>query len=271
MGKHRKDILDEDLIKLRKKGMSYKEICEYYMKKGIKVSYNTIYDRLRFKKIIIDNDLEESEGVKNTTNPIYTGKGKEKSAEEKKRVKRNISLDDRVKEILLTGESVKVYCTKEECQDQEYEICNRIRRLKIIAECSIKQGDRWIPDNNFLEVIRILESTQNLYPGEKYQVYLKPYMNGRLYKLGSTNTILRNVFRNNTDLMIYILSSNNSRVQGEYDIKFYKQLKEKYKAKIDKYFNRLHAVEENAKNKAKSNNNEKAKKGINNPNQGDER
>ncbi len=83
-----------------------------------------------------------------------------------------------------------------------------------------------------------------------------------------------NVFKDNKDLMTFILSGCHIRYGEEYDIKVWNKRKAEYEAKIDKYFNRLYALEERARNKLKESKSSKLKtkkNGINPQNPGDER
>lgn len=246
----RLDVSDEEIVKLSKEGMTCREIHEHFEKNKISISMATIYNRL-------------------------------KKYREKEEIEKIYYLDDKIKEILLTGRSIKNYCIQEKCESDEPAIRERIKKFKLIVEHSQKQGDKWIPDNNFLDVIRVLESIGNFRPGDKYRIYLRPYIREGICTNGNITSIKRNVFQDNTDLMTYILSSYQLRYGEEYDIKVWNKLKKEYEAKIDKYFNRLHILEKNSRNKQKQNKkskkadeqiqNEVAKKEVNNPNQGDER
>ena len=203
----------EELIRLRDKGKTLQEISGYYKRKGIKISSQAISKRIKEHKL---------------------AKAKEKREK----------LDAELKAIMLNGESVRVYCQKNKCPEKEEQLKERIRRLKIIASKARKQGEIYIEDKEFLEVLTILDNSMMLYPANKYSVYINPYITNGTCRNGNIDLIQMRVFKRNKDLMCYILSAFKFRYGEEYDKKVWERLKQEHEAKIDKYMGRLHAIEE---------------------------
>ena len=203
----------EELIRLRDKGKTLQEISGYYKRKGIKISSQAISKKIKEHKL---------------------AKAKE----------RREKLDAELKDIMINGESVRVYCQRNKCPEKEEQLKERIRRLKIIASKARKQGEYYVEDKEFLEVLTILENSMMLYPANKYSVYINPYITNGVCRNGNIDLIQMRVFKRNKDLMCYILSAFKFRYAEEYDKKVWERLKQENEAKIDKYMGRLHAVEE---------------------------
>ena len=63
--KKRNSVTNEEIYKLRNQGMTYKEIMEYFEKKGVKISIDTL--SVRCKKIYKEKEQEEKK-IKNKIN-----------------------------------------------------------------------------------------------------------------------------------------------------------------------------------------------------------
>lgn len=277
----RMDIEDREWASLKEQGMSYREIVEYYKEKVTTISSTMENNRLKsyyeeqekempnakrgakngetpYQRKIIEEDVsshkvqeisnEKKGGSQNRNKPDVASK-KSVSPQGPKKYE---LLDEKLKAILMTGQSIKGYCLEHHCEQDEDKIKERLRRFKVIVEHSQKRGEQWVPDVNFLEVIKILESAGNLYPQNKYQTFLRPYIKRGVCEHGNIDTIQMNVFKRNKELMAYILLGCRIEYGEEYDAKVWNKIKTDYEAKVDKYFSRLYALEERARKRSEN-------------------
>ena len=210
------EISNKELYRLKEKGLTDKQIQEYYIEQGIKVTEATINRRLK---------------------KIYRTK------------EENININENVKNLLLSGMCIKNYCERNKCKEST--IKDIIRKLKIIAENSKKSGKQWVPDEEFIEVIRVLESTKNVNPKEWYRSRINTYLQNGMCKNGKIDLIKDHLFSKNNDLMVFVLNGYSLRYSEKYDKKVWNNMKLKYEEKIDKYLERLNNIEKNRAEKRK--------------------
>ena len=98
-----------------------------------------------------------------------------------------------------------------------------------------------------MEIIKILENPQIMFPGMKYKQDIMEYLNeDGICEKGNIDNMKKDpfIFNQNPDLATYILSSFNLSY-GEYDLKEWERMKNAFRNKIEMYFSRIHVLEKN--------------------------
>ena len=250
----RRKVTDEQLYELKEKGLTDSQIVEYFNNKGIKISYSNVVVRLnRYYKQL---GKPKPRGNKKEAQELMRAEKKvQEEAKRKQQEKHIINLlsgssssviDIRIVNMLISGFSIK---EKEFSDEQIADINKRIEKLKFIARHSNKIGDRWIADNNFIEVLDFLQNPQNTHPSNIYEVSIKKHLNGNMCQSGKIDLMKKNVFGDNEDLMTYVFLGTDITFDPEYDRKVWNACKTNYKNKIELYFARLQELEKRQKEK----------------------
>lgn len=201
-------IENSELATLKEQGLSDKQISEYYAKQGINIAISTVSARLS----------------------IYYRTRDRKMA------------DVLLKDILMSGESIKEATDNDENKIRI--VLNRLKRLRFVVENAKKVGDKWVPDNDFLEVIKRIECIDNNNSYNRFDPYIRTYINKGLCENGKIDLIRDKVFNRNADLMVYVLLGKDLKYGEQYDKKIWETHKKNYEEKIEKYFTRLYIMEE---------------------------
>lgn len=248
-------IPTEELVKYKEKGMTNAVIADICTKTGRTISKTAVRNRLKRYY-----DLKGEKFPKVKREEIST---------------RNKKTDNFLKKMLMNGITIKEYYASDNNGEIfEIEIRERARRFKVIVEHAKKQGDELVADNDFLEVMKLVANENSIHPQNKYVPYIKTYTSKGKCENGNIDMIRNNVFHNNRDLMTFVLLKFDLIYGEEYDVHIWNKQKQEYEQKIDKYFDRLHTVEENARKQAKGkkkSNKTETKKESNLSNSGEER
>lgn len=212
----------EEIIKLKEQGMTNKELTEYLNKKGINILYGIVNKRIKeyYEKIKQENVVDEI-----INNPI--------------------------KEILMSGMTIEEI-TSEYKEINEQKIRKDLAKLRVTAQYSKKENGKTISDDDFIEVIDILDNTEEKM--NKYKKWLNYYAKDGECPKGKIDLIRDNIFENNVDLMVYIMTRLGIDFQKGYDMRVFEMYKESYKQKIEKYLGRMESVEKSIKQKNKNKN-----------------
>ena len=203
-------VSPEEILNLRKT-KSVNEIAEMYNRKPITIY--KIIQRYREKNGIIDNQM----------------------------------LDDQLMDILMNGSTIASWETKEPNELIRKRMNERLLKLKFVVEHADFVDDEFVADKNFMEIIKILENPQIMFPGMKYKQDIMEYLNeDGICEKGNIDNMKKDpfIFNQNPDLATYILSSFNLSY-GEYDLKEWERMKNAFRNKIEMYFSRIHVLEKN--------------------------
>lgn len=226
--KERRIILTEEelnkLVELKEQRLTYKEVSEYFKQQGRVISACVLRKRL----------LE-----------YYEKHG------HPKRVRK---YENDLKEILMSGMTIQEFISEFGEESERESLEEQLEKLRVIAEHSKKEDDKWISDNNFIRIINFVENSND--DLKWYQGNIDRYVSDGRCKKGAIDLIKESIFGNeNTDLMVYVLSRANLEWDNGYDSRVFKPLKAKYEQKVDKYLERLYNIENNRrKNKTNSEN-----------------
>ncbi len=251
-GRKRIEISIQEILKMKEQGKSVQEISEYY-----NVSIGLIYIRLReYNKL---NNIEYHRGRKKINLPIdevtlmlKQGKSLIEISEYfkvcprtvRQRIKEhyqsnpdlkkdeNTSSADILKEILLNGMTIDEYVQSSKTNITPSEINYKLKKLEFVVEHVAKSENKWVADNDFLEVILTIRNQELLQLSE-----------GRIQRKGL------NVFDNNKDLKTYFILRLKEKPSNENEQKEFQTLQNGYKEKIKKYFNSLQNLEAKTENK----------------------
>ena len=206
----------EELIRLKKIGMSDIEISKYYQNKGIYVSCMEINRNLQIYYNNQKNNLQ-SQFPELTDCTV-------------------------LKEILMKGKTIAEYCSDDTIKAEK--IKKYISRLRVIVENAKREGRKLIPDEEFLKIINILQNTEIKSASNIYMAQLSGYINKGICEKGNIDLIRYRMFDNNQDLMVYVLSGIDV-IYKDYDKKVYDKIRKNYEEKVELYLGRLHKVELN--------------------------
>ena len=233
----------KEMIKLREEGYTYSEIAKKLTKDGKKITSQGVYLRLeRFYNLRGENAKEG-----------------EKSGIEKMKILRNedkVELDNILqKEIIFKGTTVDNWCRNTGSEYLKDCLTERLNKLIIIANNAKKENGQLVPDKDFVEVLKCVGDNKPTEPYKKYKLYLREYINKYgVLKYGAVDTLREKVFKNNSDLMVYILEGYQPKFAKEeytnneqYDEKVYNQKKKEFEGKVSTYVKRLELIEARAK------------------------
>lgn len=232
----------KEMIELREKGYTYSEIAKILTEDGKKITSQGVYLRLeRFYNLRGENAKEG-----------------EKSGIEKMKILRNedkVELDNILqKEIIFKGTTVDNWCRNTGSEYLKDCLTERLNKLIIIATNAKKENGQLVPDKDFVEILKCVGDNKPTEPYKKYNLYLREYINKYgVLKYGAVDTLREKVFKNNSDLMVYILEGYQPKFAKEeytnneqYDEKIYNQKKKAFKGKVSTYVKRLELIEARA-------------------------
>lgn len=286
------DIDIEEAVKLKEQGLSDSKIAAYLNEKGIKVTYGTINKRLNeyYKKIgkkrpkVKQNKKKTEKYMKEIVELKEQGKSdkeiveylKEKGVrvscltinnclkeyynnQEKIKLKpeeatfetKIIKYRNPIEEILMSGMTIEEFIAKHGKEKNEEKIRKYFANIRIIAKYSEKKNGKFVSDNNFIDVIDILDSVED--HTEEYRMMLSDYIVNGNFSKEKIDVIKKEIFANNTDLMIYMLTRLGTDFLGSSDKKEFNIYKEQYKAKINKYLKRYKIMKNQIMQKNKNN------------------
>ena len=265
------NISIEEMVNLKEQGLSDRQIAQIFTLRGKKISRSMVCTKLRQyyksqqkekpKAIIkmatsISNEeivaLKE-QGLSNAAIARYfTQHGKPISATAiNKRLTKYDQLQensmgkvDVLEQILLNGMTIREYMKLNRKKLNEEGILNKLRRLRFVVEHIQKVEDKWVADDNFLEVMDILENQSSQQLETKYISDMGDHAsipNGKLIDIEN------NVFNGNADLMTYILLRLKTQPSSELDQQEWQELKSKYERKVKSYLTKLHHFEEKSR------------------------
>ena len=112
------------------------------------------------------------------------------------------------------------------------EISYKLKKLEFVVEHVAKSKNKWVADNDFLEVISTIQNQE-----------LLQALEGRIRRKGL------NACNNNNDLKTYFILRLKEKPSNENEQKEFQTLQNGYKEKIKKYFNYLQNLEAKTENK----------------------
>lgn len=152
------------------------------------------------------------------------------------------TVDEHIKYLFMTGTTLKAYCQNNYyIRMKEDSLRKRLKQLKWVAAHQRKRGEEWIPDQNFIEVIERIENTGNM---RIYRTHIEPYIERGYCKNGAIDTMKLTVFDSNDDLMVFVLSNCHLKYDQDYDEKVWERARKNYEAKLDKYIEQIHTIEQ---------------------------
>ena len=251
-GRKRIKISIQEILKMKEQGKSIQDISEYH-----NVSIGIIYSRLReYNKL---NNIKCNRGRKKVNLHIdgiilmlKQGKSVKEISEYfkvspktvRQRIKehcqsnpdfkkdKNKSSTDILKEILLKGMTIDEYVQSSKTNITPSEINYKLKKLEFVVEHVAKSKNKWVADNDFLEVISTIQNQE-----------LLQSLEGRIQRKGL------NACNNNNDLKTYFILRLKEKPSNENEQKEFQTLQNGYKEKIKKYFNYLQNLEAKTENK----------------------
>lgn len=232
------DIKDEELAQLKGQGWSDALIAKYFTEQNRPISRDSVCKRL--------NIYYKSQGREK---PKATINRKHPNPNNKKIKKYN----DNLKEILMTGITIREFISEFEQEDNKETLDNQFEKLKVLAQCSEKSNNEWKTDVNFLEIIDIIQNQSKKL--KMYENNIDIYVTNGICNKGKIDLIREKIFGGNDDLMMFISLRKNLQYYKGYDIRVYNILQKRYEEKIDMYLDRLYSIEDSRKYKNVKNKN----------------
>lgn len=212
-----------------KRRMTLKEIHHTILNKyGIDMLVHEISAQIRVYRI------EEADRIKEELKKKYEPEPQATQAPR--------TVDEHVKYMFMTGTTLRAHCQNNHLnQTREDTLRKRLKQLKWVAAHQRKRGEEWIPDQNFIEVIERIENTGNM---RIYRTHIEPYIERGYCKNGAIDTMKLTVFDSNDDLMVFVLSNCHLKYDQDYDEKVWERARKNYEAKLDKYIEQIHTIEQ---------------------------
>lgn len=232
-------VSTREIAELRRKGFSYSEIAKILTEQGKNISSQEVYIQLeKLNNVLKKNCLPEERTDLEKVN-ILT---------EEDKFELDKILQD---EIIFRGTTISNWCRITKNEYLKNCLIERVNKIRIIANHSKKVNDEFVEDKSLLEVLKIVENPKMEEPYKKYNVYLKGHIDKNdVIENGKIDILIKQVFKNNTDLMVYILEGYQPKFIKEeytneerYDERVYNQKKADFKNKVSNYFRILEQVE----------------------------
>ena len=235
MGAKKIEIEKEELVRLKEKGMTYVAIAQYLSEHGKSVSQATIFNRIRDYYNQASKEGRES--------------NEQSSLKEKHETDKPVSWeklyskleDNMIMEILMHGMTIEEYSKRLNRPEHKENLQKRFKKFRFVVEHDEKIKDKWLADQNLLEVVDRVESLTD-HPKERYIRMIERIIGGNKCQHGNIDLIKYHVFKDNQDLMAYILSDSELSY-GDYDLAVWNHTKKSYEEKIKRIFSRMHKIE----------------------------
>lgn len=260
------EITDEEMQEIEnmiENGYSYSLVLEYLENIGKTMSVETLIKKLdKYSERMGKGKIRSKLNRPGPRKGFKIKKGYQKKPQKKlETIIKNSEereYEDPLKEIFFTGITVQEFYDKFGYDEKEI-IEAGIEKLKIIAQHAVKKEDEWICDDNFTNLIYMIDKSSEYLM--KYENYINNYVSNGVCQVGGIDKIRNTALGKNEDILMYILLRMNVKYRYGYDIKALKELKKQYDIKLNKYINRLHSIENNrANNKTNNENSSKSEK-----------
>ena len=217
----------EILVKLKEQGKTDKEISKHLKEQGTQMSKVTVNQRLRR---YYDSLRREKPKITRTRKKIDVDTQElvklKKQKMTDKEIAEHMKYHDEIEEILMCGMTIEEFITQYEQQDNEVEIREKFKKLRVVAEYSKKENGETIQDREFIRVLDLLEGPkENMNKFNNINSYI---VEGKLEK-GKIDDIKDVIFHKNTDLMVYIFERLRMNLNKGYDERIFNQSRKSIK------------------------------------------
>ena len=232
-----------DLYIEEKKSVS--EIDSHIRSKG----YKTISKSFILR--IISDYTQAQEDLETVKPPVV-----EKKVEKKNEIKRNTAwIDEEMTNLFLKGMTLASWLKIPENQPYETAMRERLKKLELIAQKAYPTDDEPLPDEQFLELFRIMQNPTMFNPSDGYIYYLRNegFRLGDYCPHGKITTLRNRMANGNLDLACYILLGLKTKFREDtYDAGVWKSMYPRYEDKVKRYIKRMQIVEKNRAEKAQA-------------------